>query len=916
MAGGWWYFYEVHQERYSSAWTFVPENAIVVYETSHLLENWQKLVQSPLWNILGSVPGASLLNQRLAYLDSLPVAKALLQDKLLLTTLQVVGSHALDATFFCRVTDSEKKELQRVLDAIKADASLQTEERQYDGFTIYELQGSADRTFSYILHEGVLAGSFTSFLIEDVVRTIADESAGSSFATHNQALLDLPKLANDEGNVYLNARRLAPLLSVFTESKEENQASTLEALCRAMLLDVSIQDQQLLLNGYSEAGAALADQNQSAVEDTPLYLQTFADQAPQSIGMGDYIPNRTAWLHYLSFSDPLRWQQAVMAYQQEQSLPVFRSLVQRRQTFEREHQTSLETWYQWFDNEVGLLTLESINTDEPDRALLIAVEDTTSASQTLRSLAAQLTRAKGTEAYRERFSAYTIGELAYAEFPSLLLGPLARGYGQCFYLLTDRHLIMANNVRTLKRLILDQEAENTWSKSLKQSRFIESTLNKSNLSLVVDIARSWNLLLPQLDPKWRKVATDHAQQFKQVEKVAVQLSGDDETFYTSMAINYPDKPVEKSVSTSFTTVNRVFTDQPIRTKPYIVRNHNTQALEVLLQDESNTLYLLGDDQKVLWRDSLGASMTEGVYQIDLYNNNKLQYLFASDSAIHLIDRNGSSVGGYPLYMPAGVRIKYLSLIDYDNSKNYRFLVSDTDGGLWMFNTDRENLEGWNPNGIGSPPATAPIHVRVRGKDCLIAIGEEGTIYVKNRRGEDYPGFPLRLNRDCHSPVFVVPASTMEETTLTTVTDGGELITVNLAGGITQRVQLYRPSTDARFTLCEDVLGKTFVLVRQDQESLGVLDRQGVLLFEKDFFSPSALASQRLSVQFYDFGAGTEVYAITDQIQEFTYLFDKNGKLVNGRPIESDYAIGLLYSEDQQAFRLYRNYENEFAVLSF
>ena len=915
--GGFWYFYSTRQEASSTAWSYVPENAIVVYESSNLFANWQRLTQSPLWNILGALPETQQLSDQIAYLDSLPSIRTLLQKKPLLVAIQVVGDDALDATFFCQLSgEADNKALQKALTQLKNEANLRTEERKYDGFTIYELSDGKDKAFSYVLHEGVFAGSFTSFLVEDVVRTMADEQASGSFVAHNQALLDLPKLANDEGNLYLNARRLAPLLSVFTESGEEAQVGTLDALCRAMLLDVSIQDQQLLLNGFSEAAPPADVSPEAADEAQDLYLQTFADQEPQSLGIGDFVPNRTAWLYYLGFSDAPRWQKSRAAYQQSQSLPVYRKLTKQQQTFESKYQVALSDWYQWFGNEAALLTLESINTEHPDHALLIEVKDTAAAAQALGSLATLLTQAENIELYQEKFSDYTIGELTYAEFPTLLLGPIAKGYEQCFYLLTDQYLVMANNVRTLKRLILDKESENTWSKSLKQSRFLESTLDESNLSLIVDVAHSWSLLLPQLAPKWQKMATEHASQLKQAEKVAIQFSGDDEAFYTSIAVNYPETPEESLASASFTTVSKVFTDQPIRTKPYIVRNHDTQALEVLFQDEDNVLQLVSDNQQTLWKDSLGVPMIGDFYQIDFYNSNKLQYLFASDSAIHVVDRNGSPVEGYPLYMPAGVHIQHLSLIDYDNSKKYRFLVSDQNGGLWMFNTDRENLEGWNPNGIASIPATPPFHVRVRDKDYLIAIGGDGTIYVKNRRGDDYPGFPLRLNRDCHSPAFVMPASTLEETTLTTVTDEGELITFNLKGNITQRVQLYRPSSDARFTLCEDALGKTFVLVRQDQESLGVLDRQGVLLFEKDFFSPSALATGMLQAQYYDFGAGTEIYAITDQVQEFTYLFDPKGTLINNRPIESDYAVGLLYSEDRQTFRLYRNFENEFAVLSF
>lgn len=907
VAGGTLYYFLGRQPPPPTAWAYVPDNALAVYETSQPLERWSQFTESSLGTIVGTLPNAARLSSQLAYLDSLPSVRSLLQDKTLLLAFQATGSDALDATLFLRVPKSETPKLSQALDEVSRDR-LRAEERKYLGYTIYELTDSDGRTFSYVLHQGVFAGSFTPVLVEDVVRNIASEFTTDSFMAQNSRLFDLPKLANDEGNLYLNARRLSSLLSVFIEPSAKS-STNLNALCQSMLLDVSLGEEQLLLNGFSEA--ALSDTSTTAPSS---YLQTLADQPARSIGLGDYIPNRTAWLYYLSFGDAAQWQRALTAYQR--SYPAaYRSVTEQRQTFRQQYATELSDWSDWFGQEVALLTLESIDVNIPDRALVIEVADTARARHSLRALSERLAPAAEADPYREQFSDYSIGELAYAELPTLLFGPMAKGYRQCFYLLTDQHLIMANSVRVLKRLIIDQEAESTWSKSLRQSRFLESTLDDANLSLVVDVAYSWDLLLPRLSPRWREIATQYATEWKQLEKVAVQFSENDDNFYTSIAVNYP-KQLEPLAQSSFITTAQVLIDQPIRTRPYVVRNHNTQAREVLFQDQDYALRLVSSEQEVLWKDSLGAPIISDVYQVDFYNNGKLQYLFASDSALHLVDRTGEPVAGYPLYLPPGVQVQYLSLIDYDNSKKYRFLVSDTGGGLWMFNTDRELLEGWNPNGVASIPAAPPFHVRVRSKDCLIIIGQDGTIYVKNRRGEDYPGFPLRLDQACHSPAFIVPGSTFAETTLTTVTDNGELITVNLLGNIMQRVQLYRPSADAYFRLCEDALNKTFVLLRQDRESLGVLDRQGTLLFEKNFFSPDALASGLLEGQYYDFGAGNEVYALTDRTQEFTYLFDRAGELINDRPVESDHAIGLLYSEDRQQFRLYRNFGDEFAILSF
>ena len=41
----------------------------------------------------------------------------------------------------------------------------------------------------------------------------------------------------------------------------------------------------------------------------------------------------------------------------------------------------------------------------------------------------------------------------------------------------------------------------------------------------------------------------------------------------------------------------------------------------------------------------------------------------------------------------------------------------------------------------------PLHVRVRGKDYIIILLKNGTLYLKNRKGADYPGFPIKTNND-------------------------------------------------------------------------------------------------------------------------------------------------------------------------
>ena len=898
------YWYQTPE---TDAWLLVPDNALVVYETDDFPAHWSHLIQSPLWNILQDVPTIKRFEQRLSYLDSLANLESLLSGRPLLTAVHVVGSDALDATFFIKLPGSGAlTRVQKALNQLQQATDLQRDQRQYDGHTIYELKESdTGQVFSYIFYEQTLVGSFTPFLVEDVVRNITG-GLSHPFVAANPTLMDLPKLTNDEGNLYINATELSALLSVFVDQKTV-QLDALDAFCQAMLLDVNIETQEVLLSGFS----ATASPGEGDSVKLPNYLQTFGQQNPKPLAIADYIPNRTALLYHITFEQGATWQENLYTFQQAQPMPEYQKVVLQRQQLAQQYRISLSDWHNWLAGEIGLLTLESVDTEHPDRALLIAVSDTRQARQVLRTLAEEVKPAADS-LYQEKYGAYTISEINLPEFPTLLIGPTAQGFRQCFYLVTDQYVVMANSVRTLKRLMQDQEAENTWSKSLKQSRFLESTIDEANISLIVDLARSWNIIVPRLDPKWADWATPWINRF---EKIAIQFNQSDNVYYTSIAAYYDSSAVEEKKDTPFITLAQVSADQPIRTKPFVVRRANSPALQILFQDQANQLYLVSADNTIQWIDSLTQSIVSDVYSgLDL--NNRQQYVFATDSTLYALDSNGTVLPSYPIEMPDTTRIQYFSPIDYDNTQQYRWLVATPMGHLWMFDQTGNALEGWNPNPLSGPLAAPPSHVRVRGKDCLIAVQQDGTVHVKNRRGESYPGFPLVLDQPCHSPLFVEPASDFVETTLTTVTDDGELIAFNLLGNIVRRTQLYRPSTDARFALSEDALGKTFIIVRQDEATLGVLDREGVLRFEKSFFSPDALASGQLTAQYYNFGANHETIAITDQVQAFTYLFTPTGELINARPLESGYPIGLLYSEDADAFKIYRTFENEFAIMSF
>jgi hypothetical protein len=144
-----------------------------------------------------------------------------------------------------------------------------------------------------------------------------------------------------------------------------------------------------------------------------------------------------------------------------------------------------------------------------------------------------------------------------------------------------------------------------------------------------------------------------------------------------------------------------------------------------------------------------------------------------------------------------------------------------------------------------------------------------------------------------------------------MTESGKLVQFNLAGQILKEDQWVKPEKDSRFQLVPDVFARNWVIARQDADRITILDSEGNIIFQQE--TPT---NSRLSVQFYNFGGGNEIYAVTDYEQEFTYLYDKEGKLINSTPLESGFEIGLTYSEAAEKFRAYKAFSRSASVVSF
>lgn len=215
------------------------------------------------------------------------------------------------------------------------------------------------------------------------------------------------------------------------------------------------------------------------------------------------------------------------------------------------------------------------------------------------------------------------------------------------------------------------------------------------------------------------------------------------------------------------------TDTTIITKPYLFKNHLTHVNEIAFQTADKALYLQTATGKTIWKKKISESITSGIYTVDAFKNNKFQLLFNTENYIHLIDRNGNYVQGYPVKLPAKACSK-LTVLDYENNNDLRLFIACADNKIYNFSIWAMKHEGFKPVQTSSPVVLPIKYCKVGASDYLIAVDVKGKIYAFSRKGDGRIDFKNKLIENAED-FDIVPGNTIANTQIVYFDDKNNLI---------------------------------------------------------------------------------------------------------------------------------------------
>jgi hypothetical protein len=842
VAGGITLYQYLLTKEETSIWDLIPGQTVLVYEADDCLECNFKAEGSAVGRVLDHLL-LDLSDSTKKTLEVLSVRK-----KGSAISLHVTSKDDFDVVYY--FPGAQGGSFENAVNTWKGKG-VKFSERELNGAKIQEFSFEK-RIFSCVQLDKIWVGSFTPFLIEDVIRTFTS-SEKSAFAADIADVYPLPRIKGDPGNFYIHLQNFMDWLGVFPE-----KGNVLPPVGQASLLDIKQDEHSLTLNGFSLVRK----------EDDASILSYFKNQSPVQFVLKQYISSRTVFAINYGVSD---------------GHALYKNLTLSKNKSIQDTLTSLavmdfEKLFSSFGKELSLSYQESKN-NSVSKVILFETEKPEEWLQAFD----QLSKAVETEdtVFYEKYSTYEIREIEMNDLPGKLFAPLTSGFSQTYYTWIGKVIILSEQLEDIKQFVDDIDQENVWGKSVSFNKFLESTLLEANVSMYVNTPLVWNAISKKLNPRWQKLISENQSLLKSFELGAIQFSHLNESFYTNATWTYSGDGSLKEGGQQTRKSDRLVgnLNYSIISSPFVLQSHVNRKDEVLVQDSLYTLYHFSSDGKVLWQASLDGPIIGKISQVDLFKNGKLQFFFATARNLHVIDR----LGNYVAPFPAATQVKdleFASIVDYDNSKKYRFLLTDKAGKLWMYDREVQNLDGWRPRNVENGLFTPARHHRIRGKDYIVAIRKDGWAYLMNRRGELVKGFPLNLDARPDGDYYVEIGNSIATTNFVCVSKDGFRLKFNLEGKLLSRETLVKPSFETQFSLITEQRGKSYLIKRQDPKRLTLLNEDDEEIFSNDFIGTSPV-----SIQYYDFGAGKVYVAVTDLAQDVSFIYSGKGVLLTPTPIE-------------------------------
>ena len=760
-----------------------------------------------------------------------------LQKTLLESTLGI-SAHPVSETqtgyiFYLSCRDELHGDVFRQIEGrFRKNPGLRVSTREYLGETILEIGEKKGGTFCLAFVNSVVVGSFSGFLVEDIIRN-AGVILKPNFTTRLRQDPRFQQLEACRLKLFVQTAGFPPFFHRFLSAKEPDLISLTAS---SFVLGLQQKQNGLLnLEGY----CLNADQDK-------LLPGTSVS------GLRAMLPDREIVMAFALAKADL-WQR-----------------IRQKNELSAEEK---ELFGNALGNEFLMALAEGRGLQKYDHLLMAAIQDEKSLEKLLQSLAGNVQKPYD---YQEEYRGFYLYKHRNKQLAQKIAGPVLEGWSAAHYAVIGKNLIISDRMELI-RLCADAATG-------KKSALPEGDISPGRFFLDMAPAQLVPALSEHASGPFRRHLKEWIPLLKAISNFKAYDSGENENPEIALRLQFivPEKNPDSLTALKELVFDTLFAALPHNPDPAADRNRL-----ILIQDKKKTTHFMDENLRLIGSRA-HPDFWQGLPALLRRNHEGgASVLFSFPDRVQICSRYGDPESDFPLRLPDSLGgISKTALLDYDQSLQYRLFVACRYGYVAAADASGKLLPGWNPKKTGSPAALAPRHFRAGGHDYILMVNNEGELLLTNRKGEMQPGFPFRLKGAPVIGWFAETGLDEEGSYIYCLSDLGLMQKVNLKGKQSSFFQLFRPDLDTRFLLCPDQKERTFVLAR--------ISRSGLTLFDQSYrpILEHKSGGNRFSVRHFQFGSSGKLYAITNLDTRQCSLYNEAGIPLFKKSFPSDFGVEI------------------------
>lgn len=670
----------------------IPKSAAIIVECQNIREIWSRISETNLvWSEVLAIPEIQRLDSKVRVIDSLfSMTQGLIDVLDNKKTVLSFHSNGNGSEFFIATVCNESQ-------FVLFDKLVN---KEIDKVETSELQGAKIKSFATKdgLYAYVYASPFILFSSsKDLLETSLIQIKNKNSVLELESFSDLRSTSSHSSalHCYINFEEFGRIAFPYIEKEIADKWQNGEVFPNWAAFDLSLKSDALLFSGLS------------TTDSKNKLLATVLSQDPQQSLIKATLPKDITVLKRVSISNSEKFiKQNNSAYLEEMEVNC--------------HCDPIETVCSWLGGEIVYLNHSQYNSG---------------------SIESVLVETNGVENVLSRLTALGVGDSViennhgvniYAVNDNKFLHLFGDEFGldgEVFFCQKDNYAIFSSK-KGMNKILRQWRKEKAVIQHTIFSSFSEKFMANFSSN---DYYWKCNKLVESLEGvlkhEYSLKLNTYSGVFKKMGSISWQTSPSGKDYqYHSVALN-----ANHSEEGSSNSLWNLTLKSSVVRAPELMKNHRTNTLEVLLQDEGNSIHLISATGKIKWSKQIEGAIIGEVKQIDVYGNSKWQMLFNTSSKIHLIDINGNEVKGFPIELKAPAT-NSLAVLDYERNKQYRILIACSNNKIYNYNQEGKIIEGWNCDLTDTLVVNELQHFVSDNKDYILFTDISGTIYMVDRRG--------------------------------------------------------------------------------------------------------------------------------------------------------------------------------------